>query len=203
MNVNKSKAFISGLSILTLLVALLVQNDILSTALVLLCLASALFILYRNLASLSNVSEDNPKLKTIRFVTIFNVAVIAGIILFAFLIEKGVIYLTEAQGKYFFAAFLAVLIIVFGNIAPKLPFNRYTGLRLPWTVRDEATWIVAHRIMGYISLPIGILCFAGATVQMDFDLWIKVWFLAPLFIWIGIPAVFSGLFYYRKYSGKL
>lgn len=203
MNVNKSKSLISGLSFLALLVALLIRNDVLSSVMVLTCLLSALFILYRNLASLSNVSEDNPKLKTVRFVTVFNVVVVAGVVVFAFLIEKGVIYLSEAQGKYFFSAFLAVLVIVFGNIAPKLPFNRYTGLRLPWTVRDEQTWIVAHRILGYISLPIGVLCFAGATFQMDFDLWIKVWFLAPLFIWIGIPAAYSGLFYYRKYTGKL
>ena len=203
MNVNKSKTIICGLSFLALFIALLIQNEILSSVLILLCLSAALFFLYRNLASLSNVSEDNPKLKTVRFITIFNVVVIAGVVVFAFLIEKGVIYLTESQGRYFFSAFLAVLVIVFGNLAPKLPFNRYTGLRLPWTVRDEETWIVAHRILGYISLPIGILCFAGATFQMEFDLWIKVWFLTPLFVWIGIPAAYSGLFYYRKYSGKL
>lgn len=35
-----------------------------------------------------------------------------------------------------------------GNLAPKLPFSRHTGLRLPWTAADEDTWIVAHRILG-------------------------------------------------------
>lgn len=203
MSVNKSRVFINGLSILALLLALILRNDILSMVLVLVCLLSALAILYRNLAKLTNISEDNPKLRTVRCVTIFNVVVIVGIVVFAILLEKGVIYLTDKQGKFFFTTLLAVLMIGFGNIAPKLPFNRYTGLRLPWTVRDEETWIVAHRILGYISLPLGILGFVGSTIQMDFDLWIKVWFLAPLFIWIGIPAVYSGIFYYRKFTGKL
>lgn len=203
MSVNRSRAFINGLSILALLLALILRNDILSIVLVLVCLLSALAILYRNLAGLTNISEDNPKLRTVRSVTIFNVVIIVGIVVFAILIEKGVIYLTDEQGKFFFATLLAVLMIGFGNIAPKLPFNRYTGLRLPWTVRDEETWIVSHRILGYISLPLAILGFVGATIQMDFDLWIKVWFLAPLFIWIGIPAAYSGIFYCRKFSGKL
>lgn len=36
---------------------------------------------------------------------------------------------------------------VAGNIAPKLPFNRYVGFRLPWTVTDEDTWIFTHRLV--------------------------------------------------------
>jgi uncharacterized membrane protein len=203
MNANKGRVLINGLAISALFLSLLVKNDILSSALVMACMIGALIVLCRNLAEFSNVSEGNPKLKTVRFVTGFNILFIAAAILVVILMEKDIIVFSDSQSKYFMAAVLAFLIILFGNIAPKLPFNRYTGLRLPWTVRDEDTWIVAHRILGYLSLPLGIVCFVGATVQMPFDTWIKVWFLGPLLIWIGVPSLLSGLFYYKKWNGKL
>ncbi|WP_178390071.1 SdpI family protein [Faecalibaculum rodentium] len=39
-----------------------------------------------------------------------------------------------------------------GWICPKLSWNRYEGLRLPWTVSDPQTWALAHHILGWISL---------------------------------------------------
>ena len=203
MEVNKARLLINGLAVVSLLVSLFIKNDLVSMILILLSLIAALVILYRNLAKLSNVSAENPKLRTVRLVTIFNILFVLTVIVFAVLIEKGIIPVTERQSKYLLSVVLAVLMAGFGNIAPKLPFNRYTGLRLPWTVRDEETWIVAHRILGYISLPMGLLCLAGATMHTPFDIWIKLWFLGPLLLWIGIPGVLSGIFYYKKWSGRL
>ena len=134
------------------------------------------------------------------------------IVLFATAAEKGVFdrfvsEISEAKlitySKFLMALLLAVPMLFFGNIAPKIPFNRYTGLRLPWTVRDEDTWIVAHRVLGYISAPIAILLFANVATDMPLDTYVKFWWLGAVILWIGIPGIISGVFYYKKWNGKL
>lgn len=203
MSANKARILINSLAFASLGLSLLIQNNVFSLLLALICVVFALVILYRNLAQLSNVSESSPKLKLVRWITIFNVLFIAAIVVFVIMLEKQILTITDRQSQYLLAGILAVLMIGFGNVAPKLPFNRYTGLRLPWTVSDEDTWIVAHRILGYISLPLGILCMLGATVQMPLESYARIWFFGPLMLWIGIPGILSGVFYYKKWNGKL
>ena len=201
MSVNKARFLINGLALAALLVSLFVRNDYISVTAILLCLVCALAVLFFNLPALTNVSQNNPKLKTVRLVTLCDIIIVVALVIFCFLLDKGKISVTEKQLKYILSGFIALLIIGFGNIAPKLPFNRHTGLRLPWTVRDEDTWIVAHRVLGYISLPLGLLCLAGAGMKMPLEQWAKVWIVGPLLLWIGIPALLSGIFYVKKWKG--
>ena len=201
MSVNKARFLINGLALAALLVSLFVRNDYISVTAILLCLVCALAVLFFNLPALTNVSQNNPKLKTVRLVTLCDIIIVVALVIFCFLLDKGKISVTETQLKYILSGFIALLIIGFGNIAPKLPFNRHTGLRLPWTVRDEDTWIVAHRVLGYISLPLGLLCLAGAGMKMPLEQWAKVWIVGPLILWIGIPALLSGIFYVKKWKG--
>lgn len=81
--------------------------------------------------------RSNPRLKTVRVVTIFNILLVAAMAVFCILVNAGKIVLPDTKIKLILAIYIALLIIGFGNIAPKLPFNRHTGLRLPWTVGDE------------------------------------------------------------------
>lgn len=198
MSENKARIIIGLFSVFSLVLSVIIRNEIISTILVMFFALVALGVLYFNLPKMSNVSEDNPKVKTLRLVTIFNVIVIVSLVAFAVLLENGIIVLSEKQMNFLLPTIFAVLIIVFGNIAPKIPHNRYTGLRLPWTVRDEDTWIVAHRILGYISIPCGILCFAGVS-SLKTSVYIPV---AMLFSWILIPAILSYIFFYKKWHSK-
>lgn len=91
-------------------------------------------------------------------------------------------------------------VMIFGGIvSPKLPFTRHTGLRLPWTVRDEDTWNVAHKILGYISLPLVLLYIAGTWTIDNFEFVSGTVILA----WVGIPGVLSYLYYLKKMHGRL
>lgn len=90
---------------------------------------------------------------------------------------------------------ISFFMIVTGNLSPKIPFNRYLGLRLPWTVRDEDTWKVAHRIMGYISFPIAILQFIF-IFYYPMEMVLKFGILT----WIIVPGIYSLWFYYRKFK---
>lgn len=216
MSLKNAKYLLSVFSWAALIIAVICRNAIVSTVVTILCVFASLAILYPNLAKLSNVSDDNPKVRTLRAVTVFNAVFIGVIILlvvvFGQLEKRGVLAellsrMSDTEintaSKAVMALILAVPMLFFGNIAPKIPFNRYTGLRLPWTVRDEETWIVAHRVLGYISIPAAILIFVNVPTDMSLDAYVKVWWLGALIMWIGIPGLTSGIFYYKKWNGKL
>ncbi len=209
MHLKHAKRALTGLSLAALAVSAFVRSSALAAVLVLVCMAASLAILYPNLAGLSNVSEDNPKVKSLKSVTIFTAGYLVVVILLVVAAEHGVLDrfaagMSENQrniaSKLLMALLLAVPMVFFGNAAPKIPFNRYTGLRLPWTVRDEETWIVAHRVLGYISIPIAILLFANVTTDMSLDTYVKFWWLGAVILWIAIPGVISGVFYYKKWN---
>lgn len=216
MSLKNAKHLLSFFSLTALIIATIVPNTMVSTILALICVFASFAVLYGNLAKLSNVSEDNPKIKTLKSVTIFTAIFFGIIVLFAVAIgqleKRGFLAelfngMSEEQinivSKAFLALVLAVPVLFFGNVAPKIPFNRYTGLRLPWTVRDEETWIVAHRVLGYISIPIAILVFVNVPTDMLLDTYAKFWWLGAVLLWIGIPGLISVIFYYKKWNGKL
>lgn len=63
-------------------------------------------------------------------------------------------------------ALLIFFVMMFGNNAPRIPFNQTLGLRVSWTCRDEKTWRYAHRIVGYCSIPCAIVMIvAGLSDQ--------------------------------------
>jgi len=196
VSVRNAKRLILLLSILGVTVALLCRDERISGILVTCCALLCMGVFYSKLPELSNVSEDSPKAKTIRHITVFNVVFIGGMLILGTLLEKGIIHISDATAVLLMPTIFGVLIFVFGNVAPKLPYNRYTGLRLPWTVRDEETWLVAHRLLGYLAFPCGILCFAG-IVSPRASVIIP---MAMLFVWIGIPALLSLLFFYKKWK---
>ena len=197
MNVNKSRGMIIALSFLSLFVSFWIPNSLAALLLIGACLGTAIFILYRHLGELSGISEDNPKMRTLKDVTIFNAGILVLCILFAALLGTGVWKLPQNGEQYFAAAILSIIILFTGNIAPKLPFNRHTGLRLPWTVADEDTWIVAHRILGYLSIPLALLYFAGIAAMRNFE----ALSFAVVILWVGIPGILSFVFYRKKHHG--
>ena len=75
------------------------------------------------------------------------------------------------------------IILFFRNDFPRLPFTRHTGLRLPWTIRDEDTWNLAHQIIGFTSVPIVLLYLSAAWTIPNFE----TVSAAAVLTWIGIP----------------
>jgi len=193
---NKNKieeVILVSVSLIALVGGLLFKSSVFSytaTGLLILC---AIFILGRHISDFASLSPDNPKVKTMRFINWFTIGfVIIGVALSA-LFEKQV--LTDLQENWVSLALVILLMVVIGNVAPKIPFNRYIGLRLPWTVRDEETWILAHRILGYITFPL-VVCFIVLSQILD----TRTCIIATLLTWILIPGVISGLFFFKKYK---
>ena len=196
---NQKQGWILLSSFLAMLVALTVKNEVVSILLVGACVLAAVVVLYRNLALLTSVTTEDMKLGVLRTTTFFNVGVLVVGIVFAVLTASDLVTISK-DGEKLLAMLLVSCVMLFaGIVSPKLPYNRHTGLRLPWTVQDEDTWNLAHKVIGYISLPVVLLYIACTFTIEDFELVT----LAAMVVWIGVPGVISYVFYRKKLYGKL
>ena len=170
-------------------------NQALAACAVGVCFIAALLILYKNLALFTSVTAEEKNTRVLTISTFFNIAMILVVITATALTEAGIVVLPAGGEKVFATAVITIIIIFSGMISPRLPFNRHTGLRLPWTVRDEDTWNVAHRILGITALPVALFYIAAVIVANDS---VETVTLCAVAFWIGIPALVSYIYYYRK-----
>lgn len=194
---DSKRGLILAFSFLAMLIALSVKNPLVSVILAGLFMLSAALVLYRNLALLTSVTTNDLRIGTLRITTVFNILMLLVGTVFAVLTALDVITFSRHGEEMFATAVISCVMLFAGIISPKLPFTRHTGLRLPWTVRDEDTWNVAHRILGYISLPAALLYIACALTVPNFE----AVTLCAMLIWLGIPSLFSLVFFYRKTRG--
>ena len=197
LKANRKRGLILLLSFAAMLVALMVRNEIVSIILVGGCLLASVIILYRNLALLTRVTTDDMKIGILRLTTIFNICILAAGIIISVLTASSVIDFTENQEKMLAMLLISCVMVFAGIISPKLPFSRHTGLRLPWTVQDEDTWNLAHKILGYISLPVVILYLTGALTIPYFE----AVTVSAVLIWLGIPSGISYIYLRRRIKG--
>ncbi len=196
---NEKRGLILLLSFISLFVSLHVKNPVVSAVLSGGCILWAVFVLYRNLALMTSATTDDLRLKVLRMTTAVNIGILGFGIVLSGLTAAGVLTFSKHNEKMF-AMFLIACIMVFaGVVSPRLPFTKHTGLRLPWTVQDRDTWDLAHRIVGYISLPLALLYVACALTIEPFEM---VTLIAML-LWIGIPGGISYVFFWKKGHGRL
>ena len=175
------------------LAALFLQNSGVVLALTGAFAAAALILLYRNMESLTGIPTDSPKHRTLLWVTLMDLLVLAFGMGAAYLSSNG--YLGKTGQEIVAAAVILAVMLIGGNVAPKIPFNRYTGLRLPWTVRDADTWRLAHRVLGYVSFP---LAFAYVALLLG-GVGMETATLSVVILWVGIPGLLSYWMFRRKY----
>lgn len=198
-SVNKKRGLILLLCFAAVIFSLNIPNRALGACVVGACSIAALLILYRNLALFTSTALNKMHTRALIATTFFNIGMILVVIAVTVLSETGILTLSAGGEKVFSSAVIVILIIFSGMISPRLPFNRHTGLRLPWTVHDEDTWNVAHRILGITALPVA-LCYIAASIIAD-DL--KTVTLCAVVFWVGLPAVLSYIYYYRKMHGDV
>lgn len=170
------------------------ENNLSFTVVVAIVIIS-MIILDIKASKVSNLSEGNPKIKTMRFLNRLSMLVFVGFYLLTIMPSTKDLLKLE-NNDIVIVTLVSILIMVFGNSAPKIPFNRYLGLRLPWTIRDEDTWKLAHKILGYISFPVAIIMFISA-----FFFKIETSSTICILLWIIIPGTYSFIFYYKKMKG--
>ena len=201
MKARMLRLTLNVLAFLALFFLLLYRNNTISSVFAGICLLLSAIILFMGIPSIYRNSLDSSSIKTLRGVTVFNILTILAVAAYIILTQTKTIQISDEQESKLAAMILAVIVLVLGNICPRLPFSRYTGLRLPWTVADEDTWVVAHRLLGYCSYPIG-LCIL-VTCFIDILSATRNYICVALFLlWIAIPAISSFSFFRRKVKRK-
>lgn len=198
---DKKRGVILLLSFGTLIAAMTVKNELLSLLLAGACMLAMLAILYRNLTLFTGAAADKAGIGALRAATIFDAVVLLFVAAAATLDKTALAALSE-DGERLLAAVIMCGIMLFGGfISPRLPYNRHTGLRLPWTVQDEDTWNVAHRVLGCISLPMTLLYLAAALTVRSADAAAAAATVCFI-LWIGVPGLVSYVFFWKKLHGK-
>ncbi|WP_055070090.1 SdpI family protein [Clostridium massiliamazoniense] len=174
-------------SILILLIGILIPKGEVSSSVIAFLAIISLILFDIKASKILNLSKDNPKIKTVRLINNFTIGSVLIISLFI-----NIKSINGSLPESIEIILVALFILFFGNLSPKIPFNRYMGLRLPWTIRDEDTFRIAHRLLGYLSVPCGILMllcayFNNTNLALIF-----------FFSWILIPSLHSLNFYNKK-----
>lgn len=196
---GRQRGMILFLSFLALGIALAVKNPLISGISVGVCILLALGILYRNLSLLSQGQMTRAQNRLLKVVTIVNGVLFAGLVMLSILVGTERVVFSQTQEKWLLVGLFSCLFLFFGAVSPRLPFQRHTGLRLPWTVLDEPTWNLAHKILGMLALPITVLYVAVALVCEDVDAVAKA-SVGALLLYIAIPDLLSLIFYWKQYG---
>lgn len=133
--------------------------------------------LFINAEVFASSDRNSPRWRTYRYLIMFGLVVALCIYLISYLNLNAVEGISSNL-------LITIFIMVFGNLAPKIPFNRYLGLRLPWTVANERVWRYAHRIVGYCTIPcVAMLLLAiFYKIELLYGIGIVSWVLIPAFL---------------------
>lgn len=194
MSYNIIRGLIITLGIFTVIVALTVQNQVLSFLLVILLSLAAMVVLYKNMEIIIDMDHTSPRFSLLKNLSFAGLLYFILCAIAAILTMIGV--LPPAVNEFVAPVLICVFMIGFGNLTPKIPYNKFIGLRLPWTLLDEQTWVVAHRVLGYLSFPLSFIYIALIPYVDDLKL---LTFCIFVVLWIGLSALISGLFFIRKF----
>lgn len=197
MNNNYSvlELIICILSFVLLICGFLAPDTNITSAIVGILIFILLIIFHVYTPKIAGLSVDNPKVKTMRRMNVLSMVLVA--ICFGIINWSSELPFVKDNQSIMDLTIIIVVIISIGNVAPKFPFNRYIGLRLPWTIRDEKTWKIAHSILGYLTFPIVIIILIGGLI-VNTEEFAKWGFIA----WVAIPSIYSCYYYYLRISGS-
>ncbi|MFZ5988911.1 MAG: SdpI family protein [Bacillota bacterium] len=95
---------------------------------------------------------------------------------------------------------MGILLIVIGNFMPQLKQNTVAGVRLPWTLKDEQTWIVTHRVGGYSMVITGlIISLMGFVVPSYYAIPVS---LIAIIVWTIGLSIYSYVYFKKRCNEK-
>ena len=109
----------------------------------------------------------------------------------AVMIEQGVSS-ADALSSLMALGF-GLMFLLLGNYMPKFRQNSFMGIRVKWTLENEANWNATHRFGGKVWVAGGFACMAGALLPADA---MGVFFPAVLLAIVALPIAYS--YYYSK-----
>jgi hypothetical protein len=70
---------------------------------------------------------------------------------------------------------VGLILVVAGNVLPRLRPNSAMGVRTRWALRDETVWMKTHRAAGYVLVVFGLTLIAWTFIDFQ-GIW---WVLGP------------------------
>lgn len=109
-------------------------------------------------------------------------------------IMYGVALGKEIDLPFIMSLFLGLVFVVVGNYLPKCQQNRTIGIRIKWTLENEANWNATHRFTGKVWVAGGILLIGSAFLPSTITSWITL----PMIILPALlPVAYSYWFHKR------
>ena len=87
---------------------------------------------------------------------------------------------------------MGALFVLIGNYLPKCQQNRIVGIRIIWTLKNEANWNATHRFAGKVWVIGGLLLMASSLLPYSILPWAMITLLV---VFIGLPVLYSYRFY--------
>lgn len=90
---------------------------------------------------------------------------------------------------------MGALFVIIGNYLPKCQQNRMVGIRIIWTLKNEANWNATHRFAGKVWVIGGLLLMASSLLPYSILPWVMI---ALLVVFIGLPVLYSYRFHKKE-----
>ena len=90
---------------------------------------------------------------------------------------------------------MGALFVLIGNYLPKCQQNRTVGIRIIWTLKNEANWNATHRFAGKVWVIGGLLLMASSLLPYSILPWAMITLLV---LFIGLPVLYSYRFYKKE-----
>ena len=90
---------------------------------------------------------------------------------------------------------MGAVFVLIGNYLPKCQQNRTVGIRIIWTLKNEANWNATHRFAGKLWVIGGLLLMASSLLPYSILPWAMI---ALLVVFISLPVLYSYRFYRKE-----
>ena len=90
---------------------------------------------------------------------------------------------------------MGALFVLIGNYLPKCQQNRTVGIRIIWTLKNEANWNATHRFAGKVWVIGGLLLMASSLLPYSILPWAMITLLV---VFIGLPVLYSYRFHKKE-----
>ena len=89
---------------------------------------------------------------------------------------------------------VGLLLLVLGNVMPRLRSNFWMGVRTPWTLSSDQVWRDTHRVAGRTMVAGGLITLVALLFPAEYRIWIA---LGGFVIAGFVPVVYSYVLWRR------
>lgn len=94
-------------------------------------------------------------------------------------------------------AILGILMIIMGNVMPKSKRNGMFGLRTPWSMANDRTWLACNRFGGVLACVAGFMIL---LVSLLLDGMMIIWITLGIVVVMSITVIVYSYVAYKKWG---